>query len=154
MKKSTFRRVVKSGIVNFFRNGLVSLATVLVMSLSLLMLASVVMGSIFLNNFIQSLQEKVDISVYFKKTVSESTILDLQNQLKARAEVTEVVYISREEALKRFMERHKNEELIIRSIEVVGENPFSASLEIGASDPSKYNTIAAFVESPQYRDIV
>src|SRR3989344_7259111 len=125
MKKSTFRRVIKSGIINFFRNGLVSLATVLVMSLSLLMLASVVMGSIFLNNFIQTLQEKVDVNVYFKKTAAEQSILDLQGRLRERAEVKDVIYVSREDTLKRFLERHKNEDLITRSIEVVEENPFS-----------------------------
>lgn len=154
MKKSTLRRVIKSGIINFFRNGLVSLATVLVMSLSLLMLASVVMGSIFLNTFIQTLQEKVDVNVYFKKTTAENAILDLQNRLRERHEVKEVVYVSREDALKRFLERHKNEELITRSIEVVEENPFSASLEISATDPSKYNAIATFLESQAYQEII
>ncbi len=78
MKRITFQRVLKSGVVSFFRNGLVSLATVLVMSLSLLMLASVFMGSVFLSTFIQDLQAKVDVSVYFKKSIEEQISLSIE----------------------------------------------------------------------------
>ncbi len=154
MKTPTFRRILKSGVINFFRNGLVSIATVLVMSLSLLMLASVAMGSIFLNNFIQTLQEKVDVSVYFQKTAPESAILDLQSKLQSRSEVKSVTYVSRDEALKRFLDRHKNEELITQSIAVVEDNPFSASLEIGAQNPNNYDAIASFLEQPQYKTLI
>lgn len=154
MKSVSLQRIVKSGVVNFFRNGLVSLATVLVISLSLLVLASVFMGSVFLNTFISDLQSKVDVSVYFRKAVVESSILDLQSKIKAMPEVKDVVYVSQEDALRRFLERHKGEEVIARSIEVIDENPFSASLEIAAVDPSKYNIISAFLEQPTYKDII
>ncbi len=154
MKGVTLQRILKSGIINFFRSGLVSLATVLVMSLSLLMLASVFMGSVFLSTFIQELQGKVDVSVYFRKTVAENVITDLQAKVKDLPEVKNVVYISRDEALKRFLDRHKGEDTISRSIQVIEDNPFSASLEISAIDPTKYDVIASFLEQPEYKDIV
>src|SRR3989344_3063980 len=145
MKNVTFQRVLKSGVVSFFRNGLVSLATVLVMSLSLLMLASVFMGSVFFSTFIQDLQAKVDVSVYFKKSADENIILDLKSKLVSLPEVSDVNYVPRDEALKRFLDRHKGEEIIARSIEVIDDNPFSASLEVSAQDPSKYDVITSFL---------
>ena len=154
MKRITFQRMLKSGVINFFRNGLVSLATVLVMSLSLLMLASVFMGSVFLSTFIQDLQAKVDVSVYFKKSVNENAILDLKSKLLALKEVKDVQYVSRDEALRRFLERHKGEDIIARSIEIIDENPFSASLEIGANDTSKYDIITSFLEQASYKDFI
>ena len=154
MKSVTFRRVLKNGVVNFFRNGLVSLATVLVMSLSLLMLATVFMGSVFFNTFIQDLQSKVDVSVYFKKSAPESAILDIRTKLTAMSEVKDVAYVSRAEALKRFLDRHKGEEVIAKSIEVIDDNPFSASLEVSAQDPSKYDVITSFLEQPAYKDLI
>lgn len=154
MKGITFQRVLKSGVVNFFRNGLVSIATVLVMSLSLLMLSSVLLGSVFFSSFIQNLQEKVDISVYFRKDASESAISELRGRIEGLPTVKGVVYVSRDEALKRFLDRHKGEELITRSIEVIEDNPFSASLEINATDPSHYDAITKFIEQGTYQDLI
>lgn len=154
MKRITFQRVLKSGFVSFFRNGLVSLATVMVMSLSLLVLTAVFMGSIFLSTFIHDLQAKVDVSVYFRKSADENAILDLKSKLLSLGDVKDVNYVSRDEALKRFLERHKGEDVIARSIEVIDENPFSASLEISAKDPSKYDVITSFLESPSYKDLI
>lgn len=154
MNRVTFRRILKSGIVSFFRNGLVSVATVLVMSLSLFMVGGVFIGSIFVNTFIERLQSKVDVSVYFKKDAPESSIVDLKGKVESLPQVKSVTYISRDEALKSFLEHHKDEDLIQRSIEVIDDNPFSASLEIGATDPSKYESISAFVEQKQFRDLI
>lgn len=154
MKHSSLRRIVKNGIVNFFRNGLVSLATVLVMSLSLFLLTSVLLGSIFFNSFIGELQSKVDISVYFKRAASEDDVLQVRSDLQRLPEVREAIYVSRDDALSRFRERHQGEDLVLQSIEVVGDNPFSASIEIRASDPSKYETITAFLEHERYRGLI
>jgi len=154
MKNTTFQRIVKSGVINFFRNGSVSVATVLVMSLSLLMLISVLLGGIFFDAFIQGLQDKVDVSVYFKRGADEKDILSLKQDISARQEVKDVVYVSQEIALQRFMERHKGEELILRSLEVVEGNPFSASLEISAADPSKYDAISSFLEQERYKPLI
>ena len=154
MNRVTFRRILKSGIVSFFRNGLVSVATVLVMSLSLFTVGGVFIGSIFVNTFIERLQSKVDVSVYFKKDAPEAAIVDLKGKVEALPQVKSVTYISRDQALKSFLEHHKDEDLIQRSIEVIDDNPFSASLEIGATDPSQYESISAFVEQKQFRDFI
>lgn len=154
MNRVTFRRIFKSGIVSFFRNGLVSVATVLVMSLSLFTVGGVFIGSIFVNTFIERLQSKVDVSVYFKKEASEAAIIALQNKMKALPEVKSVRYISRDEALASFLERHKGEELIQRSIEVIDDNPFTASLEIAATDAGKYEVIASYAEQKEFRNLI
>lgn len=150
MDQITFKRVFKWGFINFFRNGVVSVATVLVMSLSIFMIGIVVMGSIFLSGVITNLEGKVDISVYFKQDAEEQDILSMQKSLEDLSEVKNVKYISRDEALKIFTERHQGDTVVLQSLQVVEENPFSASLEVRAKDTSKYETIAKFLEnSPQ-----
>jgi len=154
MKSSSLQRIIKSGVVNFFRNGLVSIATVFIISLSLFLLTSVLLGSVFLHSFINELQNKVDVSVYFKRSVTEADVVQVQSDLERLPEVKEVVYISRDEALARFKELHREEDLILQSIEVVGDNPFSASIEIRARDPSQYEAIASFLERDRYSDLI
>ncbi|MDO8523550.1 MAG: permease-like cell division protein FtsX [bacterium] len=150
MDQITFKRVFKWGFINFFRNGVVSVATVLVMSLSIFMIGVVVMGSIFLNGVITSLEEKVDISVYFKQDAAESDILSMQKSLEGLPEVKDVKYVSRDDALKIFTLRHQGDTVVLQSLQVVEDNPFSASLEVRAKDTSKYEAISKFLEnSPQ-----
>lgn len=154
MDKITFRRILKWGFLNFFRNGVVSVATVLVMSLSIFMIGAVIVGSAFLSNIISDLESKVDISAYFKPTASESAILALKGDLEKLPEVSAVKYVSAGEALEIFRARHEGDEVILQSLEVVGGNPFSPSLEIKARDPSKYEAISRFLESGRHNGIL
>ena len=154
MDKITFRRILKWGFLSFFRNGVVSAATVLVISLSIFMIGAVVVGSTFLSGIISSLEEKVDVSAYFKTSAPEARILSLKKDLEALPEVRAVKYISADEALLAFRERHAGDDAILQSLEVVGANPFSSSLEIKARDPSKYDAISKFLEKGSYGDIL
>lgn len=150
----TFKRVLKWGFINFFRNGVVSIATVLVMSLSILMIGSVIVASSFASALITILEDKVDISAHFKTDAPEATILFLKKELEKLPDVKNVKYISQDEALAVFKERHKDDAVILGSLEVVGENPFSASLEISAKDPTKYEAISRFLENGRYDNIL
>lgn len=154
MDQITFKRIFKWGFINFFRNGVVSVATVLVMSLSIFMIGLVIIGSIFLNGVITSLEEKVDISVYFKAGSPEGEILSLQKDLEGHTDVGNVKYISQDEALRVFKERHANDDLVLQSLDVVEENPFSASLEIKAKDTGKYGEIAKFLEEQSAANLI
>ncbi|MDP2668945.1 MAG: permease-like cell division protein FtsX [bacterium] len=154
MDQITFKRVFKWGFINFFRNGVVSVATVLVMSLSIFMIGIVVMGSIFLNGVIVSLEEKVDISVYFKQDANEQDILSMQKNLQDLSEVKDVKYVSMDEALRIFTERHQGDTVVLQSLQVIEENPFYASLEISAKDTAKYESIAQFLESSEQASLI
>jgi cell division transport system permease protein len=154
MDQITFKRIFKWGFINFFRNGVVSVATVLVMSLSIFMIGIVVMSSIFLNGVISSLEDKVDISVYFKQDSNEEEILAMQKSLENLPEVKEVKYVSQEETLRIFTERHQDDPVYLQSLEVVEQNPFSASLEIGANDTTKYEIIANFLENSEQSELI
>ena len=69
MQSSKFlslKRIVRNGITSFWRNGWVSLATVLVMVLTLFMVGSLLFFNVMLNSALSTLEEKVDISVYFR----------------------------------------------------------------------------------------
>ena len=120
--KITFQRIIKSGFTKFFRNGLVSVATVLVMSLSMLVFGGVLVGGIFVNGVITSVEEKVDISVYFKLDAPEESLISFKSELEKFSDVKSVDYVSRETALESFLERHKGDALILRSIETVENN--------------------------------
>lgn len=140
------KRIIKSGFVNFWRNGLVSLSAVLVLTITLFVIGSLLMGQAVLDSTLAQFKDKVDINVYFKTNSEEKTILDLKAHLETLPEVRSVEYVSREKALELFRERHKDNSTIIGSLDEIGTNPLGASLNIKAREPSQYESIAKLLQ--------
>ncbi len=154
----SLKRIFKSGFINFWRNSIVAIASILVLTVTLFVIGSLILGTAFLNRTLENIQERVDISVSFRADAPERTILDLKSSLELLPEVRDVTYSSRDQELKAFKERHKDNALLMQSIDEVG-NPFGARLSILANDPSQYEAIARFLnnyesESPNQQAII
>lgn len=140
------RRVIKSGFINFWRNGVVSLSAILVLVVTLFVIGSLVFAQAILTSTLDHIKDKVDINVYFKLDASEREVLGLKSFLETEPEVLSVQYTSREAALKAFQERHKDNSTILGAIDEVGQNPLGASLTVKAKDPSQYEAIATMLQ--------
>lgn len=154
MLKSEINRAIKQGVVNFWRNGWVSLATVLVMVLALFVLGALFFSNVLLTSALSRLEEKVDISVYFKTSAPEEDILALKSALGKLQEVKAVEYVSSDQALAAFQERHAENALITQALEELGENPLGASLNVKAKAPRQYEAISRFLEAESFENIV
>lgn len=149
----TFIRMVKSGFSSFIRNGWLSVASITVMVLTLLTLSIFFILNIVLNTGIKTIQDKIDISVYFKEDIKQVTIIDIQNDLADMSEVRAIKYISKEEALVRFKEQNKDNPKLLESISDL-DNTLPASLEIKVYDPNKLDQITTTLERDKYKDAV
>jgi len=143
---TNIRRILKIGLINFWRNGLVSLASVLAMTVTLFVIGSIYLGTNFLDSALNEVKSKVDISISFKTDASETEIKVFQKDLSLLPEVKETVYSSRDEELAAFRERHKDNQILMQSLDEVG-NPFGARLNIQAIDTQHYDKIAKFIAS-------
>ncbi len=150
----TLLRVIKYGFYNFWRNGLLSFYTILVMMIAFFVFEGLVIFNFVSNKTIEMIQEKIDISVYFKSNTPEDEILNLKKTIEGLEEVKSVDYISKEEALKIFKERHQEDEIIRQTLEELDVNPLLASLNIKAKDPKEYKNIAAYLENPSLKNII
>jgi cell division transport system permease protein len=97
-------------------------------------------------------KDKVDINVYFTLEAEEADILSLQKDLKSLQQVAGVEYISRDQALEDFKVRWQKNALIMQGLEEIGENPFPASLNVKAKDPSQYGSISTFIREQDPKD--
>lgn len=145
----TSKRVARYGLIGFIRNGFVSLAAVLIMTITLFVAAGLLISSAALQAVLVQLTQKVDVTVYFTTNATDEQMQQLQNSLKALPEVANVGFVSREQALAAFQARHQNDQLTMQALEELGHNPLGASLEVRAKDPSQYESIAKFLESQQ-----
>lgn len=144
---TTLNRLIKYGVQTFWRQRLLSVATMVVILLALLVFESLIISGAIANTAINSIQDKIDISIYFKNNTSEDEMLRIKSSLEQMSEVESVEYVSQDAALEMFRERHKDDETISRAVEELEENPLSASLNIKATDPSKYSIIANYLNN-------
>lgn len=139
------KRIIRSGLVNFYRNTFVSFASVLTMTITLLVIGSTIFMNAILSFTIGNIQKKVDINVYFYPTAPESQILEVKESLEQLPQVASVAYTSREKALEDFRIRHEGNDLTLQALDELGSNPLGASLNILAKDPTQYGSIAEFL---------
>lgn len=144
---TTLSRLIKYGTQTFWRQRLLSIATIVVIFLALLVFEGLIISGVIANTAINSIQDKIDISIYFRTDAPEDEMLRIKSNLEGMAEVESVEYVSRDKALEMFRERHKDDETISRAVEELEENPLSASLNIKAIDPSKYSIIASYLNN-------
>jgi cell division transport system permease protein len=138
------KRVFRAGLTNFWRNGFVSLSSLVVMFIALFIITSLIFMSTILKFSLQEIKNKVDVNVYFITTSSEADILSLKKSTEGLPEVEKVDYISKEQVLINFKERWKDNALMLGALDELGSNPFGAQLNIKAKDPAQYESIADF----------
>lgn len=141
----TIKRVVTGGAKNFTRSGAVSFATVLIMTVTLIIVGLLIFLSAILTNTLAGLQDKVDVNVYFVPDAAENDILAIERRLEALPEVSDVAYTSREDRLAEFRARHEDDQLTLQALDELGNNPLGASIAIKATDPSQYAAIVEFL---------
>ncbi|OGG43421.1 hypothetical protein A2841_02385 [Candidatus Kaiserbacteria bacterium RIFCSPHIGHO2_01_FULL_48_10] len=139
------RRIVRTGVTNFLRSGFISLTAILMIMVPLFILSSLLFTNFLLEEEIRSLQDRVDINVYFVTTTTEEKILALKQQLEKLPEIASAEYLSAEDVLQRFRTRHENDQLTLQALDELGENPFGATLSIKAKEVSQYSGIADFL---------
>lgn len=148
--RSQLRRIIKYGLMGFWRNGWISIATIFTMVLALFMIGSLIFSNVLFNSTLERIKNKVDISVYFKDATEEKDIFAIKEVLSSLPQIKEADYVSKESALKEFREKHKNNALIIQSLEELSSNPFKASINIKAKDPAYYEAISKFLNEGEF----
>ncbi len=154
MMKEKLRRVVSSGWTNFRRNSYVSFGTTGVMALVLILFLGLVAVNFLGSVMITALEAKVDVSVYFKAEASDDAIRTVKTDLESLNTVKVVQYVSREEALALFKERHAQDALIQESLAELETNPLQASLNVKATETGQYASIVSFLETHKQRTTI
>ena len=150
----SFKRIAKFGWKGFSRSSGLSAATIfiLVMTISLVTSLFILQGTAgYLTSI---LQERMDISVYFKEGLTEEDILEVKDELTQLPEVKEIEYVSKEDALLTFSKRHQDDIVIMESLAEVGGNPFFASLNVRAFEASQYAAISTLLDAAPFNDLI
>jgi len=99
----------------------------------------------------EEVKKKVAVTIFLKDEATESDVQGLIQEIKAIKGVREVKFISKEEALKIYQERNKDEPLLT---EFVTKDIFPATIEVYLNDLAVKNEVVSFVENKSFVDEV
>ena len=147
MKLLQIRRILRLGYLNVKRNLFITFSTIFIMTITLFVVGCSIILNDVLSKAIESVREKVDITVYFVQEATEDQIFVFRDKLEELPEVIEVLYTSRETALEEYKLRHENDPQLLEGIRVLGENPLRARLSIRSDDVDQFESITKFLEN-------
>ena len=150
-KLVTLQRIFLGGVSNFMRNAWLSAAAMAVMVVTLsITLFSFIANQTF-SHTIQEIRGKIDVSVYLRDDVTADERQSLISDIKSIQNVREVEYISKEDALKNFVELNKNNTDLQLAI-LNAENKLPATLRVKLYDPDNIDQLKAFLDKPEIQE--
>jgi cell division transport system permease protein len=144
MFMTNLKRIIRSGYRSFVRSGFTSLASILIMTITLFVITSLIFVQAALNTSLTDIKNKVDVTVYFVPGADETAILNVEAAVQKLPEVKDVTYTSQDQALADFREKHADDYLTLQALDELDSNPLGASLNIKARDPSQYEDISNY----------
>lgn len=150
----SFFRALKFALQDFWRNIWLSIATITVLILALISVNVLVSLNAISEQIIDSVEEKVDVSIFFKEEVNRAQVDNFRQKLQNLSEVKEVVYINKDQALEKFKEDYKDEPKIIEAINEVEKNPLMDSVVIKAKNIEDYNKILTFLQLEENKQLI
>jgi cell division transport system permease protein len=146
MNRTLLKRVINSGFLLVKRSGMLGVSSVAVTVVTLTVILSLFFSQALLDASIRTIESRVDVTLYIADSASDETISIIQKELEAMPEVKSVEYVSKEQALVLFKERHENDNLTLQALEEIGKNPLPASFVIHANDTAQYESIINTLE--------
>ena len=155
MFSNKIKRIIAAAFRDLTRNIWLNIATTFIIVIALFTLVTMLAVDKIGNYALNTLQEKIDISIQFEDDADEKKILEFKEDIEGLEEVKSVEYISKEQALINFKEAHKDSEYIGQSIDELGENPLFAVLNVKAKSLEQYKTIDDYINNNEnYKDII
>lgn len=140
---------IKQGLKNLKNNSLFTLASIGTISACLFLFG---IFYFIVSNFqfmVKNMETSVGVTVFFNENIDDDAIARIGEQIKARSEVSDIVFISADEAWERF----RGEVFAGREDDIAqtfgNDNPLadSASYEVYLSDVSKQNDLSEYIAS-------
>jgi cell division transport system permease protein len=153
---TNLKRITIFAINDFSRNKGISLAAIFVLVITIMLVTLLFFFQGIANFLISEVQEKIDVTAYFKEDVQEEDIFKVRDEIsKMSPDIKNIEYVSKEEALSRFTKRHKDNPVFSKALEEVGQNPFLASLNIKTTGlPALYEEISNILQSAEFSEFI
>ncbi|MCD4706030.1 ABC transporter permease [bacterium] len=149
-----FFRIIQFAFQNFYRNFWLAIVTITMLVVTMFSVTALIGLNVVTDQVVKSIEDKIDISVYFKQDVDESQILKAKVELSSLSEVEKITLVSKEDALALFKKKYQDNESILSSVDVLNENPLSNFFIIKAKNSEDYPKILETLNKKEYNQII
>lgn len=140
MKIRTWEYFIREAMGSLRYNGMMSVASICTVALSLFILGLFLTMVLNLNNMAENLESQVQISAYMQDNLNDREIREIGTKLTKLPGVVQVTYVSKEEAMNRFKHRlgeHQN------MLAALGDgNPLPNAFEVKVDKPEQVKPVA------------
>lgn len=148
----TLWRIFKGGFSNFMRNAWLSIAAMAVMVVTLTIVLFSYISNVTFSYTIEDIRSRIDVSVYLIDDITEEQRFSLTKQIEGLENVRLVEYISKEDALKNFVNANsQNVELQLAIMQA--DNKIPASLRIKLYNPDIIDQLKGFLDQPEIKEL-
>ncbi len=153
---TNLKRICKFACVDFNRNKGIAIAAIFILVVTIMLTTSLLLFQTFTGFLVYQIQKKIDVTAYFREEASEEDILKVREEIsKMSPDIKEVKYVSKEQAMEDFTQKHRDNNVFLKALEEVGTNPFLASLNIQTNgEPGQYQEISSILQSAQFNQFI
>jgi cell division transport system permease protein len=139
---------IGQGIKNIWRNKMFSLASIATMAANIFLFGLIFILVLNVRSMVHEAESGVTITVFFDEGTSDERIQEIGQEILARDEVTDIVYVSAEEALQQYIDEYMNgSEEASKGLESANPLANSANYEVYMQDISQQGELASYIES-------
>lgn len=139
-----FGRGIKLGIINLWRNRLLSLATILVMAIMICIFNTIFAVNLISRQALSTLNQKVDLVFYLKEGTDYYNANLLASKIRDIPGVKKVEYISKEKALQIISKTYPETAEFLTKFNL--RNPLPASLSVTTESAETHKAVYDFVK--------
>jgi cell division transport system permease protein len=128
----TIRYIIGAAFGSMWRNLLTTLTAIITIAIMLIVFSTFLAVNDTLDHMIDALGRRTNLVAYVQDAAPPSEVTALVQSVSARADVAEVVFVSREQAAADFRDTLSD---LAEILDVIETNPFPASIEVRMADP-------------------
>jgi len=151
-----FKRIFSFAINDFNRNRGIAIAAIFVLTITIILMTGLFFFHGMASYLTSQIQDKIDITAYFTDEAQEEDILAIKDKILVLSpDIKNIEYVSKEQALINFSEKHQNNPVLTTALQEVGGNPLLSSLNITTNgDASQYAVISNILETSDFSGLI
>lgn len=142
------------GWQNVTRDSGIAVANIFILMVPILLASTLFMIRDVSAFLVKEIQGMANISIYFNESVSEDDIMKVKDRIKQISGIDQVEYVSKDQAMERFAQRHADDPVLLESLQEVNGNPFLATLDVSAISPDQYAQVQDLLAGQDYVDMI
>jgi len=140
LKLRTVGYILRQAAMSTSRNWWMSLASATTVAIALFVLGAFLLVAMNINYIARELEASIEIAVFMERDAPREKTLNLKDEITRLPQVSEVVFVTREEALAQLSKRFGDNRDLLAAIG--GDNPLPDYFRVKALDPSQVSELA------------